>query len=87
MVTEMSLIKCSNNFRCWECTENCQLKKSFLLPDELFMASIHECYSANIGFLITLGRLTAKEAKQIVDIKLMSVVTARKKFLETLNNQ
>lgn len=79
------LVECKNNFRCWECHENCLTKFLFSLPESIFMAILHDSYSSNVGTMM-IGGLSMKEAKELQNIKTMSLIVARKKFLECKKN-
>lgn len=74
-------IECKNNYRCWECEKDCQVKKLFLLPENLFLAVLHESYSSNIGFMMAHG-VPVKQAEELQNIKILTLITSREKFLE-----
>ena len=81
-----SVVSCSSNFRCWECENDCTVKQSFSLPEELFMYILHESYSIDVGFLMTVNNLSSRDAEQMVQINFMSLITARMKFLQMQKN-
>lgn len=33
---------CSNNYKCWNCNEDCSIKTLFLLPESIFMAVLNK---------------------------------------------
>ena len=75
-------VNCRNNYRCWECSENCFTKSLFILPEPVFMNILHDTYSASVGTMMALG-LPMKKAEEIQNIKTMSIIVARQKFLES----
>lgn len=75
------LAECNNSFRCWECNVDCPIKQSFHLPECLFMAMLHDSYDLNVGYMI-FNSIPIKEAKNIQNIRTMSIWVARKKYLE-----
>lgn len=74
-------IECKNNYRCWECKNNCHIKQLFLLPKNLFLAFLHDSYSSNIGFMMAHG-VPMKQAEEFQNIKTLALITSREKFLE-----
>ncbi len=75
-------VECKNDFRCWECSENCNIKTLFTLPDPIFMSVLNNSRSSNIGVMMLLG-LPVKEAEEMYNIKIMSLIVARKQYLES----
>lgn len=33
---------CSNNYKCWECSEICSIKKLISLPENIFMIALNK---------------------------------------------
>lgn len=79
---KVDFVQCKNDFRCWECTENCNIKTLFLLPEPAFMSVLNNSRASNIGAMMLFG-LPVKEAERMQDIKVMSLIVARKKYLES----
>ena len=77
--------ECKNSYRCWECKENCQIKQLFLLPKDLFFVVLHDSYSTNIGFMMAHG-IPMKRAEELQNIRTLTFITSREKFLEKRNN-
>ena len=73
--------ECNNSFRCWECSVDCPIKQSFLLPEYLFIKMLHDSYAPNIGYMLA-HSIPINEAEKIQNIKTMSIWVARKKYLE-----
>lgn len=79
----MQKVLCENEFRCWECSEDCNIKRLFLLPEPIFMSILNDSRAINIGSMMMLGGLSVKEAEEMHDIKTMSLIVARNKYLES----
>lgn len=70
------------NYRCWECSQNCQIKKLFRLPDNIFYSIIIESLKPSAGMMITRGY-----SKEKVDFELEKMAVAIKLSRElTLKN-
>lgn len=74
-------INCINSYRCWECNCSCLVKQLFLLPESIFYTTLHDSYATSVGLMIASG-LSVKQAEEIQNIKIMSLITARIKFIE-----
>lgn len=82
----MSFCCCSSNFRCWECPQNCPLKSSYLIQEEIFMALLNSTRSDLVGGYMTLG-LSMSEAEEKAKISEMSLIVARRKIIEAKNKK
>lgn len=79
---QVDFVLCQNEFRCWECTENCNIKTLFTLPEPVFMSILNNSRATNIGVTMSFG-LPVEEAERMQDTKVMSLIVARKKYLES----
>lgn len=69
------------NKRCWECSENCEMKKMFLLPESVFNNFIIESLKASMGMYIAKGG-NPKIATDELQKTAVALSISRKKFLE-----
>lgn len=74
---------CKNNLRCWECKDNsCKMKLLFCLPEREFIRVLHDSYAPSIYFMTTKG-IPLIQAEETQKIFTMSLIVARKKFLDS----
>lgn len=70
------------NLQCWECSQKCQIKNYFILPDNIFYSIIMESLKVWAGMMITRGH-----SKEKVDFELEKMAVAIKISRElTLKN-
>lgn len=79
---QVDFVLCQNEFRCWECSENCNIKTLFLLPEDVFMSILNNSRATNISLTMSLG-LPIEESERILDTKVTSLIVARKQYLES----
>lgn len=69
------------NKRCWECSEDCQMKKMFLLPEPVFNNYIIESLKACAGMYIAKGGSPEIATKELQKMS-VTLSISRKKYLE-----
>lgn len=71
------------NLQCWECSQKCQIKSHFNLPDNIFYSIIIGGLKAWAGMMITRGH--SKE-KADFELKKMAVAIKISRELSLKNN-
>lgn len=72
---------CSNNYKCWECSEICSIKKLISLPDNIFMIALNKV-RAPLFANFMLNGYSINQAEQKVNLLVLTLYTTRLKFLE-----
>ena len=76
----MQLLDC--NIRCWECSEDCDIRKTFSLPDQLFYECILDWAKTIAGYLITANLISYENCEKLLKITCVSLKLAREEYLK-----
>lgn len=72
---------CSNNYKCWECSEICSIKKFISLPENIFMIALNKVQAPLFADFMLNG-YSFEQAQQKVNVLVLTLYTTRLMFLE-----
>lgn len=82
----IDVIECTNDFKCWECNKDCDLKRIFLYDDQTFYSILNRSTKSLAGMMLVSGYSLDAAEKVKTEFTLMLVI-ARNEYLKKIRNQ